>query len=139
MKSKIAEPWLVNAIAKGIGLLMGSKLHGAPFASNPQDVQAVCESWLVAFMTKNTDWHQAADQLRVESAFKKLVLSVRKWPAPAELFDYMANRPEPQTPKIPHKITTTPEGYEQLNKARAKVGLKPIPTLRDSPPSHDVR
>lgn len=132
MRNKTPEKWLVNTVAKGIGLLMGARLQGAPFAGNPKDVQAVCESWLIAFMAKKIDWHQDSDQWRLESAFKFLVANARKWPAVAELFDYLPPRKETSFSKLAYRPdierNTRIDGFRHLSEIRKQLGLpqKPI-------------
>ncbi len=129
---KTTADWLVISVAQGIALLMGARLQGAPFAGNQEDTQAVCEAWLVALMNKSVDWNEHADKWRVESAFKKLLSSSRKWPAPAELFDYLPPRQETATPKLPHrpdmKTESRVSGFRSLNQIRMSFNLPEITT-----------
>lgn len=131
MSNKIIPQWLILSIANGISQLMGARLPGAPFAGNEADTQAVCEAWLVALMNKSIDWHEHADKWRVESAFRKLLSSSRKWPAPAELFDYLPPRLETSTPKLSHRpdmrSASRVSGYRSLNQIRIRLNLPELP------------
>lgn len=124
---KTTPDWLVISVAQGIALLMGARLQGAPFAGNEADTQAVCEAWLVALMNRSVDWHEHADKWRVEAAFRKLLSSSRKWPAPAELFDYLPPRLETSTPKLSHRpdmsSASRVSGFRSLNLIRKSLNL----------------
>jgi hypothetical protein len=122
--------WLVISVAQGIGLLMGARIQGAPFAGNKEDTQAVCEAWLIALMNRSIDWHEDTDKERLETGFQKLLTNCRKWPAPAELFDYLPNRPETATQKLSHRPDMRSEsrviGYRSLNQIRMSLSLPEI-------------
>lgn len=127
MNNKMVPQWLILCIATGISQLMGARLQGAPFAGNEADTQAVCEAWLVALMNRSIDWHEHADKWRVEAAFRKLLSSCRKWPAPAELFDYLPPRLETSTPKLSHRpdmrSASRVSGFRSLNLIRKSLNL----------------
>jgi hypothetical protein len=124
---KSTPNWLVISVAQGIALLIGARLQGSPFAGNQEDTQAVCEAWLVALMNMPIDWHEDADKWRLEAAFQKLLPKCRKWPAPAELFDYLPQRLETTAPKLSHRpdlySSTRLSGYQSLNQIRTRLNL----------------
>lgn len=92
--------WLSIKVAKGIQLLMALRLKRAPFASNAEDVYAVCEAWLVVLINHPVSWDEQLYSSRIEAAFKRLAAKTTEWPSPAEFLACLPDRQQQRLPKV---------------------------------------
>lgn len=87
-----APGWLVAVVAEGIQRLLVLRLEGCPAADA---VEAVALAWADTFMVRGGRWEETLDAPRIREAFRHLAAHATRWPAPAELWQYMPARPAP--------------------------------------------
>ena len=85
-----APGWLVAEVAEGIQRLLVLRLDGCPAADA---VEAVALVWADALIMQPISWDEELDAPRIRLAFRRLAASVTRWPAPAELVQFLPARP----------------------------------------------
>jgi hypothetical protein len=90
-----AEPWFRAAIAQGLVRLVALSLPGTPPADT---IELTREAWIEALWPLRA-WDERLDRERIASAFRALMGTCERWPAPAALMRALPPRHEP--PKLP--------------------------------------
>lgn len=111
--------WLVAEVAEGVQRLLVLRLEGCPSADT---VQAVALAWADAIWLRAGCWTPEQDAPRLRRAFRSLAAHATRWPAPADLWQYLPSRPEPPRLEPP---PPTPEERARiramLQQARQKL------------------
>lgn len=111
--------WLVAEVAEGVQRLLVLRLEGCPSADT---VQAVALAWADALWLRAGRWSAQEDAPRLRQAFRVLAAHATRWPAPADLWQYLPSRPEP--PRL-ERPPPTPEERARiramLQQARQKL------------------
>lgn len=117
--SEAVPGWLVAEVAEGIQRLLLLRLEGCPSADA---VEAVALAWADAVWVRAGRWTEDQDAPRLRQAFRGLAAHVRRWPAPAEIWEHMPSRHEPLALEPP---PPTPEQRarvrELLDQARQRL------------------
>lgn len=101
--------WLVAEVAEGVQRLLVLRLEGCPPADT---VQAVALAWADAIWLRAGRWTPEQDAPRLRRAFRSLAAHATRWPAPADLWQYLPSRPEP--PRL-ERPPPTPEEREKIS------------------------
>ena len=84
--------WFATAIVTGIQKLAAMSLPGTPTDSALTLAGAV---WVETLWARRR-WYPDTDPQRLSLAFTALAGYARRWPAPADLLDYLPPRPQPR-------------------------------------------
>ena len=88
-------PWFTGVIVSGLQRLAAMRLPSTPLDG---DLRLAAAVWIAALWARRA-WDAERDAPRLEAAFLALASMARRWPAPAELLDYLPPRPQP--PALP--------------------------------------
>jgi hypothetical protein len=89
------EPWFRASIAQGLVRLVALSLPGTPPA---ETIELTREAWIEALWPTRA-WNERLDAQRLAEAFRALLVSAERWPAPAHLLRALPPRKEP--PRLP--------------------------------------
>lgn len=91
--------WFQRTVADGIAVLTVLELPGQPYTDD--DERRVREVWCQVLWRRSVDWREELDASRLQEAFMRLAGTVTRWPAPAQLIEYMPARPQPRALSAP--------------------------------------
>jgi hypothetical protein len=119
--------WLRDQTIVGLQKLLVLRLPGTP----PDDtIQAVAEVWIEAMDRPYVQWNQDLDARRIDRAWRELLATVTRWPAPKHLLDLLGNRDPPRALPPP---PLTPEQIAH-NKARLKDLIEKLYSVKSVTP-----
>lgn len=107
-------PWFRAAIAQGLVRLLALSLPGTPSADT---IELTREAWIEALWPTRA-WDARLDESRISEAFRALMISSERWPAPAHFLRALPRRAEP--PKLPTP-PPTPEARRRMLDVLATV------------------
>ncbi len=107
--------WLENEIIDGMKRLVALALPGHPPA---ETIQLTAAAWCEALESAGIDWQCDLDAPRLRAAFRLLMRTMDRWPAPKHLLEALPARPEPL------KLAAPPA--TEADRERARVMLAGI-------------
>ena len=116
--SDAAPGWLVAEVAEGVQRLLVMRLEGCPSVDT---VQAVALAWADAIWLRAGRWTAEHDAPRLRQAFRALAAHATRWPAPADVWQYLSSRPEPLRLNPP---PPTPQERERIRAMLQQVRQK---------------
>ena len=108
--------WFRRAIADGHNVLEALRLQGQPFTD--EEAKLATRMWANVLWVVPVDWDEELDAQRLRDGFVRLASQISRWPAPAQLLEYMPRRPERERLARP---TMTPD--QQLTAKREVAAL----------------
>jgi hypothetical protein len=111
--------WLLAEVAGGIQRLLVLRLEGCP----PADaVEALALAWADALLVRGGAWDEALDAPRLREAFRRLAAHVQRWPAPADIWAHLPERPrQPELPPPPMSAAQREKVRAILQQLRHKM------------------
>ena len=81
------KPWLMEIISKQLAILLSLSLRNAP---DPVTVKTyTIEAWYLSFEACGQFYSQERDAERLLKAFKRLLPTLKFWPAPSDILDLL--------------------------------------------------
>ncbi|HXF66225.1 MAG TPA: hypothetical protein VNK67_05935 [Burkholderiales bacterium] len=116
MSEAVPTPaWFRQAIAQGLVRLVALSLPGTPPA---ETIELTREAWIEALWPTRA-WDERLDAQRIAEAFRSLMLSSERWPAPVHLLRTLPPRPEPlKLPEPPPDEESRRRILDALRQAR---------------------
>lgn len=111
-------PWFTDVIISGLQRLAAMRLPNTPLDGELKLAGAV---WIDSLWFRRC-WHPDPDARRLRQAFLALNGAVRRWPAPADLLDYLPPRPQP--PALPPPLPG-PAAQAHLAALKARIATTP--------------
>ncbi len=107
--------WLRAATITGLQKLIVLRLPGTP----PEDtIEAVAAVWIEAMDRPWVRWTPEQDAARIDRAWRELIASVTRWPAPKHLLDLLGPRDAPRAlpppPLTPEQVARNKERLRQM-------------------------
>ncbi|MEO1766771.1 hypothetical protein [Thiobacter aerophilum] len=117
--SESVPGWLLAEVAGGIQRLLVLRLDGCP----PADaVEAMALAWADALLVRGGAWDEALDAPRIRAAFRSLAAHVQRWPAPADIWAHLPERPrQPKLPPPPMSAAQRALALDMLRQLREKL------------------
>jgi len=136
----IIPDWFAQTISEELARLYALNLEGCPAADV---LETTTRSWVDDLFEhlKHSQLDARVDRPRIRTAFRKIRLSNKRWPAPRTFLEYLPERP--QQKRLTRFVECTPEELQRrmvrAEQDRAALGLRPLAEVLAQEGGHAAR